>query len=160
MEECNGRGSCIQQCYCSCYDNSDSNDSTDDVIESPPEVCVCGHSNHTKLIGGTSETEIYCQKECSHHCQLVECHNFKLCGKKRPQQVLDAHNDMCVDCAIMIGKIIFMDDKDDCPVCMENKEIIKLTCNHTICLDCWKQMSETPDRPIPLSCPLCRKSIW
>jgi hypothetical protein len=84
-----------------------------------------------------------------------------MCEQKRPQNILDCHNGMCSDCAIMIGKIKFLDEKDDCPICMENKDMIEISCgNHKVCLDCWKQMSETPDRPIPLTCPLCRESIW
>ena len=153
MPPCNGRGSCIQQCCCTCCEDED--------YEIPSEVCSCGHRNHTHLIGGASESDVYCQEECPHNCQLVECHNFRLCGKKYPQEILDCHHGMCSDCAIMIGRIKFLDAKDDCPVCLENKDMIEISCgNHKVCLDCWKQMSETPDRPNPLTCPLCRESIW
>jgi len=68
---------------------------------------------------------------------------------------------MCLDCAIMIGKIRFLDKKDDCPICIENKDMIEISCKkHTICLNCWIHMSEINDRPYQLSCPLCRESIW
>jgi hypothetical protein len=84
-----------------------------------------------------------------------------MCGQKRPQWLLDYDYGMCKDCAIMIGRIKFLDEKDDCPICMENKDMIEISCGkHKVCLDCWKQMSETPDRPSPLTCPLCRESIW
>lgn len=153
MPSCNGRGSCIQQCICCCYE--------DEEYEVPSEACSCGHRNHTHLIGGTTVYDIYCKKDCPHNCQLVECHNFRLCGKKDPQELLDCHNGMCSDCAIMIGKIKFLNEKDDCPICMENKDMIQISCEkHKVCLDCWKQMSETENRPIPLTCPLCRESIW
>jgi hypothetical protein len=153
MSSCNGRGSCIHHCACICYE--------DEEFEIPLEVCSCEHRNHIHLIGGADESDVYCQKECPHNCQLVECHNFKLCGKKRPQELLDCHNGMCINCAIMIGRIKFLDEKNDCPICMEDKDMIEISCErHKVCLDCWKQMSETKDRPIPLSCPLCRKSIW
>ena len=54
MESCNGRGSCIQQCSFSCYEDED--------CEVPSEVCSCGHRNHTYLIGGTTECDVYCKK--------------------------------------------------------------------------------------------------
>ena len=153
MSLCNGRGSCIQQCVCTCYE--------DEECEVPSEVCSCGHRNHTHLIGGKTDTDIYCQKECPHKCQLIECYNFRLCGKKYPQQILDCHNGMCIGCSIMIGKVKFLDVKDDCPICMENKDMIQISCGkHTLCIDCWKQMAEKHDGPIPLTCPLCRESIW
>ena len=153
MSSCKGRGDCIQQCGCICFEDEDC-----DIYS---EVCNCGHRNHTKLIGGDTECDIYCKKECPYNCELVACHNYRMCGQKRPQSILDYHNGMCIDCAIMIGKIKFLDDKDDCPICMENKDMIEISCeNHKVCLDCWKQMSETPDRPYPLTCPLCRESIW
>lgn len=101
----------------------------------------------------------YSQKECSYNCQLSECHNFKLCGNKRPKWVLNCNNDMCLDCAGMIGKIKFLHIKDDCPICMENKDMIEVSCEkHNVCIDCWKQMSATQHPP--LKCPLCRRSIW
>ena len=153
MTSCKGRGDCIQQCICICFEDEDH--------DIPSEVCSCVHRNHTHLIGGTTECDIYCQTECLHNCHLVECHNYRFCKQKRPQHILDCHNGMCMDCAIMIGKIKFLNEKDDCPICMENKDMIEISCgNHKVCLDCWKQMSETPDRPNPLSCPLCRESIW
>lgn len=150
---CNGRGTCIRQCCCICYD--------DEYCNVPSEVCTCGHRNHTHLIGGTTEADVYCKQECSHNCELVECHNYRLCGEKNPQWLLDCNNGMCHHCAVMIGKIKFLDVKEECPVCMETKDMIKISCEkHNLCIDCWKQMSETKDRPVPLSCPLCRESIW
>jgi hypothetical protein len=152
MSSCEGRGDCIQQCGCGCYDDED--------WEIPSIICTCGHRNHTKLIGGDSECDTYCKSECPHNCELVECHNYKMCGQKRPQKLLDSHNGMCMDCAVSIGKIKFLDKKDDCPICLDNKDMIELCCGkHTTCLECWKNWSET-SKQIPLACPLCRKAIW
>lgn len=153
MSSCKGRGSCFQQCSCGCYE--------DEEYEIPSVECNCGHRNHTHILGGNTECDIYCQTECPYKCKLVECHNFRLCGKKYPQELLDCHNGMCSDCAIMLGKIKFLDIKDDCPVCMENKDMIQISCDkHTLCLECWTKMSITENRPIPLSCPMCRENIW
>lgn len=153
MSSCTGNGECLEQCVCICIE--------DDETETPSEVCTCGHRNHTQLVGGTTECDMYCEVGCPHNCKLVECHNYRVCGRKGPQWYINSHNGMCSDCAIMLGRIKFLDTKDDCPVCMENKDMIQISCEkHTLCLDCWKQMSETENRPIPLTCPLCRESIW
>lgn len=153
MTSCSGRGECFQQCCCICCE--------DEYCEIPSDECTCGHRDHTHIIGGNTSSDIYCQKECIYNCQLIECHNFKLCSTKLPQVILDCHNGMCLHCAVMIGKIKFMEEKDECPICMENKNMVEIACGkHKLCLDCWKTLSETPDRPIPLSCPMCRESIW
>jgi hypothetical protein len=58
----------------------------------------------------------------------------------------------------MVGKIEFLDEKEECPICMEHKDMIQVSCGkHNVCLDCWKKMSKTE---APLRCPLCRESIW
>jgi hypothetical protein len=148
MSSCEGFGTCFEQCCCTCFE--------DDDCEIPMEVCTCGHRAHTNLLEGE-----YCQTECSHGCKLVECHNFKLCGKKEPKWFLNCHNGMCLHCAVMIGRIKFLDEKDDCPICMETKDVIQVSCGkHKVCVECWKQLSETPGRPVPLRCPMCRESIW
>jgi Zinc finger, C3HC4 type (RING finger) len=153
MSSCEGRGTCFQQCCCVCYE--------DEECDIPSDVCSCGHRNsHIQFIGGTTECDIYCQKECPHNCQLVECYNFRLCGIKEPQECLDLFNEMCSECAMMIGKIKFLDEKNDCPICMENKDMIEISCgNHKVCIDCWKNWSETSTQ-FPLTCPLCRNPIW
>ncbi len=153
MSSCNGTGQCIQQCICTCY--------ADEECEIPLVDCKCGHRNHTSIIGGSTAYDMYCQIECTHKCKLIECHNFKLCGKKTNQYILDCNNGMCLNCAVVIGKIKFLNTNDECPICMENKDMIQLSCEkHNICLECWKTMSETEHRSIPLSCPMCRESIW
>lgn len=153
MSKCTGRGECFHQCGCYCID--------DEETETPSEVCTCGHRNHIPLVGGTSSFNMYCEVGCQYKCQLVECHNYRHCKQKRPQWVLNCHNSMCTDCAIMIGKIKFLETKDDCPVCLEHKDVVQISCEkHAVCLDCWKQMSETENRGHPLTCPLCRESIW
>lgn len=140
---CEGRGDCIKQCSCDCYDEESN---------IPSEDCSCGHRNHSG----------YCNTECRHKCELIECHNYRICGEKRPQYILDCHNGMCIDCMLLIGKINFLNEKDDCPICTDNKDMIKISCGkHKVCLDCWKQWSqENSNKESPLTCPLCRESIW
>ena len=144
MVDCTGDGTCIQQCSCECYDEID--ETTDKIHE----VCTCGHREHNGN----------CPNNCLHNCQVVECHNYRMCKQKRPQRILWCHNGMCIDCAVSIGKIKFLDIKDDCPICMENKEVVEITCRkHNICLECWKEWSIS-SKQAPLTCPLCRESIW
>jgi hypothetical protein len=153
MASCNGTGFCFQQCYCGCYE-------ADDTLS---KECSCGHRNHIHIIGGNEETDIYCQIECIYKCKLIECHNFRLCGKKYPQYILYCYNGMCPDCAIRLGKIKFPDIKGICPICMENKDMIQITCGkHNLCLECWTNISETTFKTTNtiLSCPLCRENIW
>jgi hypothetical protein len=94
MSPCDGRGNCIRQCVCTCYDQ-----------DCAQPVCFCGHRTHTKIIGGDRESDIYCKKPCDKNCELKECTNYRLCKKKCPQVFLDCYNGMCMDCAIRIAKI-------------------------------------------------------
>jgi hypothetical protein len=100
----------------------------------------------------------YSNNSCPYKCQVIECHNFKMCGQKRPQRLLDCHNSMCMDCAINYGKLKFLSEKEDCPICFLNKDNIELRCTHKLCLGCWKEWSKKSEAPV--SCPLCRKKIW
>lgn len=143
MSNCKGDGSCITQCSCYCYD--------DDNDEIQSEVCVCGHRSHISVDG-------HCKTKCSHNCETVECHNYKVCGKKLPRWVLNCHNDMCADCAITIGKVKFFEVVDDCPICLDNVELVQISCEkHSICLKCWQTIGELT---VDAKCPLCRQSIW
>lgn len=152
MTFCSGRGECLLQCYCVCFDDED-----DDI---PSSICSCGHRHHQKLIGGSTEYNLYCKNDCPHECQLIECHNYRMCGQKRPQRLLDCDGGMCKDCAITIGKIKFLDVNEECPICLDNKDMIEINCGkHKVCLDCWTKLSETIDQ-YPLTCPICRESIW
>ena len=100
----------------------------------------------------------YSNKPCPHNCQLVECHNFKICGEKRPQNILDCHRGMCFDCKLVYGKVKFLTEKEDCSICFINKDMVEIMCGHTLCLDCWKEWSKKSEAPV--TCPQCRKNIW
>jgi hypothetical protein len=151
MSSCPGDGQCLRQCCCGCFDEE---------TDVPLEVCTCGHRHHEKVIGGSEEFDIYCKPNCPHNCVLTECHNFRYCQKKLPKWILDIKNGMCDHCEIMIGKITFTNTQDTCPICLDTKEMIKISCEkHTLCLECWTTLSKT-DRPEPMKCPLCRESIW
>jgi hypothetical protein len=111
---------------------------------------------------GTCMTQVtltrYSNNSCPNNCQLVECHNFKMCGQKRPKNILDCHRGMCFDCKLAYGKVKFLAEKDDCPICFNNNDIVEIMCGHKVCLVCWKKWSDKSEAPV--TCPMCRKNIW
>lgn len=112
------------------------------------------------IIQSDYDPDIYIYTVCPHNCQLVNCHNYRYCGQKRPQWVLNCDGGMCKDCAVMIGRLTFMDEVDECPICMESKNMVQISCGrHTLCLECWLHMSESTSS-YPVKCPLCRQGIW
>lgn len=156
MSVCQGRGECFQQCCCSCYDDAE--------YEIPSAICSCGHRNHEKLIGGEGECDIYCQTDCPHTCVLIECKHYKHCGGKYPEWYLDCHRGKDVNCDMI--PFDFLDEKDECPVCYDEKYMVKMKCNHTVCLQCLYAIYKTTDDTNELTnmndtskCPLCRAEI-
>lgn len=139
MSSCNGDGTCLKQCEC-----------YDEEIEEYDEVCVCGHREHNG----------YCPSNC---CTLVECRNFKHCRTKIPQWVTFCHNGMHANCAIQMGNHKYTNEVEDCCVCLENKTMLILKCNHKICNDCWYIITKEGlgnDNRRSL-CPLCRnRNNW
>lgn len=102
----------------------------------------------------------YCPSTCRYNCKPVECHNFQLCGQKRPQRLLDSHNGMCMDCAINYGKMTTTNEIKECVICMEQKTMVQLSCQrHSTCITCWKRICDTT-QSYPARCPLCREGIW
>jgi hypothetical protein len=145
MSICSGYGECLTQCICECLDETGN----------PLVSCICGHRQHIKFITGPTDGDVYCNGNCPYDCQPMKCHNYVMCEKKRPQYQLDSDGEMCRDCAIMIGRIKFLETRSDCPVCFENRDIIEISCgNHNICYDCWKEWTKKYNQ-FPLTCPLC-----
>ena len=75
---------------------------------------------------------------------------------------------MCMNCAAQEydRTIKFTDIKQDCPVCLDEKYMMQLSCNHYICLFCLYGMFERNENIkefTPISertkCPLCRDII-
>ena len=130
MSSCNGE--CLKQCFCECY-----NEETDQYNE----LCVCVHREHNG----------YCPSNC---CMPIECRNYKYCNEKIPEWVF-CHNGMCMNCAVKMGKHTYTNEVEVCCVCLENKIMLKLKCNHVVCNDCWYNITKQDDGNNPL-CPLCR----
>ena len=139
MTSCKGNGECLRQCYCECF-----NEDTYEYYE----TCTCGHREH----------EGNCPSNC---CSPVECKNYSFCKIKQPKWVSNCHNGMCMNCAVQFGRHKTTDIIEDCPVCLENKNIIILHCNHKICYECWYMITKNgfgdddPEEYKP-QCPLCR----
>jgi len=114
------------------------------------------------------DVDVYEQSPCSHGCELIECKNYKHCGKKRPELFIRIHGGMDYNCASMTydGKITFTDTHQECPVCYDEKYMIKLPCEHLLCLTCLYGMyghNENLRVTTPVAertkCPLCRTMI-
>jgi len=106
MSLCNGNGKCLTQCQCKC-----------------DKICICGHIDHNG----------YCPSKC---CIPSNCRNYTYCNVRQPKWVSDIHNGMCMNCAAQMGPHTITDNIFECPVCLENKNIIILNCNHKICNEC------------------------
>ena len=108
----------------------------------------CSHKKHNG----------YCPSKC---CSPIECINFKFCKVKNPKQILMIHNGKCVNCDIQFGRHKITDIIEECTVCLDNKNIIILKCNHHICNECWFKITEKgfrddDDEIYKPLCPLCR----
>jgi len=129
---CSGNGICINNCECYCKN-----------------ICTCGHYEHNG----------YClSKECS--CVLQECRNIKFCKTKMPQWILDCHNGLCDKCLVQMGNHIKTNIVQECPICFEDKRMIKLQCNHFLCNECWysitKEVLSKENIEEYVECPICR----
>ena len=66
--------------------------------------------------------------------------------------------DMCFECWAYRGKLKKTSSPEECPVCMDEKLLVILSCHetHKICLEC---LDKTNESKHVTKCPLCRKSI-
>jgi hypothetical protein len=135
--KCDSDGSCIVQCLCECYNEE---------IDKYNEICVCGHREHNG----------FCYSLC---CNPIECRNYKYCNQKLPKWILNCFSGLCSDCAINLGAHKLTNTIDNCPVCFENKSMIKLKCKHLVCNDCWYIIANKKNEDYTqalATCPLCR----
>lgn len=120
----------------------------------------CNHWFHVKKYCPTN-----CPKGCTIENSIIKC-NF--CNHIAPLIVLNIHGTgkeegrKCMNCKIEYGQIEITDKNEECPICLENKNMILLPCSHLVCFDCWKKesatsyMSARANERFPVQCPLCR----
>lgn len=143
---CSGDGTCLEQCWCVCYDREYPEEDEDVTYH---EVCTCGHREHNS----------YCTDNdpC---CEPVKCANYDFCHVKLPLCITYYHNSMCAGCAISLGPHKIINDVEECPVCLEDKLMLLLRCNHKMCRSCWNNITSINEE-YRSKCPLCRnKNDW
>ena len=114
--------------------------------------CDCSPNNKE-----TDEEEVCV---CYPSSRIVECRNYKYCNEKLhlPKWASFGPNGMCTTCAIQMGKHTYTNKVENCCVCLENKRMIMLKCNHTVCNDCWYNITKDGvDQNKYSLCPLCRR---
>ena len=119
---CSGDGTCLRQCGCECYDPEDAKDDEDVTLR---EVCTCGHREHR----GNCRNNNPC-------CEPVKCANYDFCHTELPLWVTHCHYGMCMNCASQLGRHKRTNDIEECPVCLEDKLMLLLRCNHKMCRSC------------------------
>lgn len=137
MNSCKENGKCLTHCVCDCEFY---NEETDEYLK----LCVCNY--------------IYHNNYCSNCCIPLKCKNYKYCNEKLPKWTSFYNNDTCINCVDQMEKHTFTHKTEECCVCLENKIMIILKCNHKVCNNCWynitkKEMYNNNQKPL---CPLCR----
>lgn len=94
------------------------------------------------------------QLVCTHECRLQECPNFRLCGNREPQFILDFNQGVCNACTAHFGPHL-LDFYDhctfECPVCLRTTDhpIGLPRCSHRLCLDCFRVIYLDETSPFP-----------
>lgn len=102
----------------------------------------------------------YCPINIKCTCELKECKNYRTCGNKEPYIILDCHEQMCPNCAVMMytSNATHTGETTNCLNCAKETDVIKLICNHKFCVGCWNTiwvMKKTVKKNKSL-CPLCK----
>ena len=106
----------------------------------------------------------YEQTSCSHNCILKQCNHFVHCGQMRPEWVWNIHRQMCMTCAVWkYSGIQLIDEKTECPICYTEKPVLKLKCNHVLCMECLHNICDATNYNSncerDITCPMCRKNV-
>jgi hypothetical protein len=89
--------------------------------------------------------------DCPHNCALVKCPNFAVCGSAGPLWVIQCHDGLCADCAVIIGgplQIVTLpavqegQEGEECAVCLEamTAAVQHGACSHRSCTSCFRRM--------------------
>lgn len=86
---------------------------------------------------------IYMREQCKYNCTPVKCPNYIVCGEVAPLNIMWCHDSRCLYCNKGFGKnLSIKNQKQECPVCLEEKEIyVQMSnCTHYICLVCFRRL--------------------
>ena len=83
--------------------------------------------------------------ECSFSCKPKKCLNYAICDAIRPVWTLN--NDLCVDCDIIFEKEPDLVEST-CLCCYETNLGITPTCEHFVCIECFKNRFNNVKMPI------------
>ena len=130
FKKCDGTGKCLKPCNCKCK-----------------SICTCIHKYHNG----------YCPNNC---CNLIECRNYDYCLKKMPLWILMEYKGLCDTCHVQMGEHELLNKKDECPVCFEDSTLVKLSCGHLLCNECWYNITYSSINDLKKNfvpeCPICR----
>ena len=173
--DCQGQGLCLEKrsccdcfinCDCKCNDNCIKEYNYDygygHGYECIKHNCTC--CQHIDNCHYNNEIHKNCQEyclipiNCQYECKLQKCNNYNLCNNKASQFCIESTLGFCsVYCDMQYGRLIFLEDIKECAICFENKNMVKLLCNHEFCKDCIKTICL--DDYIN-KCPLCRNILY
>ena len=88
--------------------------------------------------------------------EKIPCRNYKYCRNKLYKRLKETNFSLCDRCLNRFGKFELSDEIEECCVCFETVKMIKLTCAHKICNECWYKIAFKFENKF---CPLCRSSI-
>ena len=67
-------------------------------------------------------------------CSPINCPH---CNMTIPRWLADIKRGKCGKCDLQFGRHHLTDKIEECPVCLVEKKMIELKCDHLICADCW-----------------------
>lgn len=149
---CNGDGQCFNQFICDCGCFSDCDCDFDECS------CNLTHNDNCLYIKEPQHREciIFCkfkpELECK--CKLLKCNNEFICNNKMPEYVIKRNNGLCDCCYLTLGNLK-KDSIKECFICFETKENIALSCNHSLCFDCYEKWAVENENRV---CPMCRNA--
>ena len=88
--------------------------------------------------------------------ELIACKNYRYCKRKLYKRLKQINFNLCDRCIVRFGNFKLTGEINECCVCLEEVDMIKLPCTHTICGDCWYKICFKYAKKF---CPICRYSI-
>lgn len=88
-------------------------------------------------------------------CELLKC-RCSICKKRKVYyRHLKSNKNKCIECFYSYGVINKVDELKECDICMKSKNnIVKLTCGHELCENCWDDIHKFCKEK---TCPFCRE---